>query len=150
MKINIAFHAAYFIHKKISFRWCHIKIRVHRAHGKSVPDTYVDIFHFDCVYFSAKGGLICLEFKPKITISMNKYACKIQQHQTEKKFSIVRPHNHCKEHKIFAFSLEPLQDKDCQFFQQAKLFFPAEGREMHSARQLVITSQRNFDMFKSL
>lgn len=57
---------------------------------------------------------------------MNKYVCII--HQTERKFSIVRSDNHCKEHKTFAFSLEPLTDKDCQFFQQAKLFFSCGGK----------------------
>lgn len=140
-----AVHAAYFILKKISFRWQCIKIRVH-----GLLPIHRHSFHLiACFSFTAKEGLISLKFRQqKIIFSMNKYLCKI--HQPKGKFCVVRPDNHCKERTIFVHSLEPWTDKDCQLLRQAKLFFPEEGREMHSARQLVITSQRNFDMFKSL
>lgn len=71
-------------------------------------------------------------------------------HRPERKLSLVRPDNHFKASAIFARLLVEGTDNLCLFVVLEKLLFLVERIETYPACQLVITSQKNVDMFKSL
>lgn len=73
-----------------------------------------------------------------------------KNYRPEMKLSFVRPDNHFKASAIFARLLVEGTDNLCLFVVRAKLLFLVERIETYPVCQLVITSQKNVDMFKSL
>lgn len=91
--------------------------RVHGDHRRSVSNTYEGISHFDCLFTSVQKK----NLHQKITFPwINMFAKSTNPRENLASSGLITTEKNA---QYFCNSLEPWTDKDCQFLQQAKLFF---------------------------
>lgn len=97
--------------------------RVHGDHRRSVSNTYVVIYHFDCLFTSVQKKVwFNSDLHQKSPFPwINMFAKSTNPRENFASSGLITT---AKNAQYFCNSLEPWTDKDCQFLQQAKLFFP--------------------------